>query len=165
MGALLQLAHSAQIRKRRSHSIYPLAEVTCYSTALTAIGHAKYRHRLYRVGRDKARQSEFYHLSPYAYCAGDPVNLVDPDGRLFGDFVDNKGRIIGNDGINDGKVYILKVSKDEIFENSINGSEYSLEELQNAKTFVEDYSGNADVFSMQPDVYNYFVETVGDMEF
>ena len=22
-----------------------------------------------------------YHLSPYAYCAGDPVNLVDPDGR------------------------------------------------------------------------------------
>ena len=49
---------------------------------MTAIGHAKYRHRLYRVGRDKARQSKFYHLSPYAYCAGDPVNLVDPDGRL-----------------------------------------------------------------------------------
>ena len=59
----------------------PLAEVTCYSAALTAIGHAKYRHRLYRVGRDKARLSKFYHLSPYAYCAGDPVNLVDPDGR------------------------------------------------------------------------------------
>ena len=57
------------------------SQVTCYSTALTAIGHAKYRHRLYRVGRDKARQSKFYHLSPYAYCAGDPVNLVDPDGR------------------------------------------------------------------------------------
>jgi len=56
----------------RFSSMDPLAEVTCYSTALTAIGHAKYRHRLYRVGRDKARQSEFYHLSPYAYCAGDP---------------------------------------------------------------------------------------------
>ena len=24
---------------------------------------------------------KYYHLSPYAYCAGDPVNLVDPDGR------------------------------------------------------------------------------------
>ena len=23
----------------------------------------------------------YYHLSPYAYCASDPVNLVDPDGR------------------------------------------------------------------------------------
>ena len=27
---------------------------------------------MYRVGRDKARLSKFYHLSPYAYCAGDP---------------------------------------------------------------------------------------------
>ena len=25
---------------------------------------------------------KFYHLSPYAYCAGDPVNMVDPDGEL-----------------------------------------------------------------------------------
>jgi RHS repeat-associated protein len=24
---------------------------------------------------------KYYHLSPYAYCAGDPVNLVDPDGK------------------------------------------------------------------------------------
>ena len=24
---------------------------------------------------------KFYHLSPYAYCAGDPVNMVDPDGK------------------------------------------------------------------------------------
>ena len=41
----------------RFSSMDPLAEATCYSTALTAIGHAKYRHRLYRVGRDKAKQS------------------------------------------------------------------------------------------------------------
>ena len=24
---------------------------------------------------------KYYTSSPYAYCAGDPVNLVDPDGR------------------------------------------------------------------------------------
>ena len=24
---------------------------------------------------------KYYHLSPYAYCAGDPVNFVDPDGK------------------------------------------------------------------------------------
>ena len=23
---------------------------------------------------------KYYHISPYAYCAGNPVNLVDPDG-------------------------------------------------------------------------------------
>ena len=26
---------------------------------------------------------KYYHISPYAYCAGDPVNLVDPDGRIW----------------------------------------------------------------------------------
>lgn len=35
------------------------------------------------------------------------MNLVDPDGKMCGDFVDRKGRIIGNDG----KVYVLKISK------------------------------------------------------
>ena len=25
---------------------------------------------------------KYYHLSPYAYCAGDPVNMVDPEGEL-----------------------------------------------------------------------------------
>ena len=24
---------------------------------------------------------KYYHLSPYAYCAGDPVNYVDPTGK------------------------------------------------------------------------------------
>ena len=29
------------------------------------------------------KAEEFYHISPYTYCAGDPVNLVDPDGNEF----------------------------------------------------------------------------------
>ena len=28
------------------------------------------------------KAESFYHISPYAYCAGDPVNLVDPDGMF-----------------------------------------------------------------------------------
>ena len=28
------------------------------------------------------KAEEFYHISPYTYCAGDPVNLVDPDGDI-----------------------------------------------------------------------------------
>ncbi len=28
------------------------------------------------------KAESFYHISPYAYCAGDPVNLVDPDGEI-----------------------------------------------------------------------------------
>ena len=30
---------------------------------------------------------KYYHLSPYAYCAGDPVNLVDPDGRFYDEWI------------------------------------------------------------------------------
>ena len=29
------------------------------------------------------KAESFYHISPYTYCAGDPVNLVDPDGKEF----------------------------------------------------------------------------------
>ena len=28
------------------------------------------------------KAESFYHISPYTYCAGDPVNLVDPDGKF-----------------------------------------------------------------------------------
>ena len=27
------------------------------------------------------KAENFYHISPYTYCAGDPVNMVDPDGE------------------------------------------------------------------------------------
>ena len=29
------------------------------------------------------KAENFYHISPYTYCAGDPVNLVDPDGEYI----------------------------------------------------------------------------------
>ena len=29
------------------------------------------------------KAESFYHISPYSYCAGDPVNLVDPDGEYI----------------------------------------------------------------------------------
>ena len=47
-------------------------------------------------------------FSPYAYCAWNPVKLVDPDGREMGDFYSNDGTYLNTDGNNDGKVYIVK---------------------------------------------------------
>ena len=47
-------------------------------------------------------------ISPYAYCAWNPVKLVDPDGKELADFFDRQGNYLGNDGKNDGKVYMLK---------------------------------------------------------
>jgi len=45
-------------------------------------------------------------MSPYTYCANNPVKLVDEDGREIGDFIAN-GTIIGNDGNKDGKLYVI----------------------------------------------------------
>ena len=105
---------------------------------------------------------KYYHLSPYAYCAGDPVNLVDPDGRMYGDFVDKKGRIIGTDGIDDGKVYVHKISKWQFFRSYQVGSKHSWRSLRKAKKFVEMNSGNTEAFMRTPEVYDCFVEIVGD---
>ena len=33
------------------------------------------------------KAESFYHISPYTYCAGDPVNLVDPDGEASKIFI------------------------------------------------------------------------------
>ena len=43
------------------------------------------------------KAESFYHITPYAYCAGDPVNLVDPDGE--------KIKVIANDEIHFWREY------------------------------------------------------------
>ena len=76
---------------------------------------------------------KYYHISPYAYCAGNPVNLVDPDGTsiwiysqedqtyiqyLNGELYDRSGeKYTGSDGLvwlvceNINKLYELNDSK------------------------------------------------------
>ena len=47
-------------------------------------------------------------ISPYAYCAWNPLKQIDPDGREMGDFYSKDGTYLNTDGNNDGKVYIVK---------------------------------------------------------
>ena len=48
---------------------------------------------------------KYYHISPYAYCAGDPVNRIDPDGCA--DYFNPNGVWLYNDGRDDGQVRII----------------------------------------------------------
>jgi RHS repeat-associated protein len=56
---------------------------------------------------------KYYNVTPYSYCAGDPVNKIDPDGRASGDYYNTSGKQIGNDGIDDDKKYMVLNSDEQ----------------------------------------------------
>ena len=59
-------------------------------------------------------------ISPYNFCSGNPINKVDSDGRLDGDYYDTYGNWLYNDGIDDNKVY--EVRQIPGFDSEITGS-------------------------------------------
>ena len=53
-------------------------------------------------------------MSPYVYCANNPVKLVDPNGEEIGDYYDLNGKWLGRDRKNDNLAYTAtSVVKDE----------------------------------------------------
>ena len=96
---------------------------------------------------------KYYSISPYAYCGGNPVNRIDPDGRFWGDYLTGKGEFIGSDGIDDGKLYVLKTSK-STFDSYGNVSADGITRKEYRRVIKEHDISNK----------NNFVEITGDAE-
>ena len=45
--------------------------------------------------------------TPYRAFFNNPLRYIDPDGQFEGDFYDREGNYLGNDGVDDGKIYLL----------------------------------------------------------
>ena len=75
-------------------------------------------------------------MSPYVYCADNPVKLVDPNGEEFGDYFNEFGKYLGTDCIDDGEIHIVKdafwnAAKDNVSWESNDGTRIISQEVGN----------------------------------
>ncbi len=54
---------------------------------------------------------KYFWMTPYAYCANNPVGRVDPSGMMDGDYFDWNGNYLGWDGNDDDMVHFVSDSK------------------------------------------------------
>ena len=100
--------------------------------------------------------AKYASLSPYVYCADNPVKLVDPNGEEIGDFYNSYGVYIGNDGIDDHKRYVIKTAIGDF--GGVSGAGLSKEQYEETVEFIASHSGDKDAFSNNDIAYRNSVE-------
>ena len=89
------------------------------------------------------------------------MNHIDPNGMYYGDFFDFNGKYIGNDGIDDGKIYVMKTTKTGTSESGANYLGIDRTSRKEAIKYINLYSGNTNYFE-ENSIYDNFVEIEND---
>ena len=93
----------------------------------------------------------YYAQSSYHFSGNNPMRFIDQNGMSYGDFVDENGKEIGNDGKADNKVYVVKSTESGISKSDIKAT----------KKFIENNSGNTAAFDNNSIAYDNSVEIEG----
>lgn len=81
-------------------------------------------------------------VSPYVYCANNPVRLVDEDGREVSDHIDKYGNIIAHYEDGDNSVYW---HKDGVTKSDIDAQKSSQNNMGGYGTKIGELGGNINV--------------------